>query len=142
MPLEDAEKFLARCSADARKLACREIARAVAELAGHHVVAGGMLLSSGRAPGTLEATLASHAAIHTAEGQHFRHAIRGTCQDLRLPLHAVKEKELLTRVTEKFGLPAHRIAETLASIGKRIGPPWTQDEKFAALSAWLALASL
>jgi hypothetical protein len=27
----------------------------------------------------------------------------------------------------------------VAELGKPIGPPWTQDQKFAALVAWLAL---
>jgi hypothetical protein len=27
----------------------------------------------------------------------------------------------------------------LAKLGKPIGPPWSQDEKFAGLAAWLAL---
>jgi hypothetical protein len=142
MQLRDAEKFLTHCSADARKRARGEIARVVSELAGHRVVACGMLVSSGRALGTLESTLASHAAIHAAEGQHFRNAIRSAGEDLGLALHEVKEKELFVRAAEKLGLPADRIAQTLAAIGKRVGPPWTQDEKFAALSAWLALASI
>jgi hypothetical protein len=143
MPLKDAEKFLARCLANARTRARREIEQAAANLADHHRVAAcGMLISSGRAAGALEATLASHAAIHTAEGQHFRSAIRGACEDHRLPLHEVKEKELFLRVTEKLGLPAERIAHILTAIGKHAGPPWTQDEKLAALSGWLALASI
>jgi hypothetical protein len=28
----------------------------------------------------------------------------------------------------------------IAALGRGIGPPWTQDQKFAALVAWLALA--
>ena len=140
MKLDEAGKFLTRCLADARKRARREIERVVSE--DHRVAACGMMLSSGRAAGTLEATLASHAAIHTAEGEHFRNAIRGACEDLGLLLHEVKEKESLSRATEKFGLPADRIVQILATIGKRVGPPWTQDEKFAAVSGWLALNAI
>jgi hypothetical protein len=142
MKLADAEKFLARCLADARMRARREIERAVADLADRRVAVCGMLISSGRSLGKLEATLGSHPAIHTAEGQHFRSAIRGACEDLRLPLHEVKEKELFLRVIEKLGVPAERIAQTLAAIRKQAGPPWTQDEKFAALSGWLAQAAV
>jgi hypothetical protein len=31
------------------------------------------------------------------------------------------------------------LARVLIAIGKPIGAPWSQDEKLAALSAWLAL---
>jgi len=27
----------------------------------------------------------------------------------------------------------------LSELGKAIGPPWQQDQKFAALAAWLAI---
>jgi hypothetical protein len=32
--------------------------------------------------------------------------------------------------------------ERIAAFGKQAGPPWTQDEKLAALGAWLMLAVL
>lgn len=31
------------------------------------------------------------------------------------------------------------LARALIAIGKPVGAPWSQDEKLAALSAWLAL---
>jgi hypothetical protein len=142
MELNDAEKFLTRCLADARKRARGEIERVVSDIPDRRVAACGMLLRSGRAAGSLEATLASHAAIHTAEGEHFRSAIRGACDDLGFLLHQVKEKELLLRATEKFGLPADRMVQMLAAMRKPLGPPWTQDQKFAALSGWLALNAI
>jgi hypothetical protein len=52
-----------------------------------------------------------------------------------LPLTVVKERELFTRASE-------RIERHVAAMGKGIGPPWRQDEKFAAVAAWLALASI
>jgi hypothetical protein len=51
----------------------------------------------------------------------------------------MKERELFTRAAARLRLPASRIEEHVAAMGKSIGPPWRQDEKFAAVAAWLAL---
>jgi len=32
------------------------------------------------------------------------------------------------------------LSSKIAALGKSLGPPWTADEKLAALSAWLVLA--
>ena len=83
----------------------------------------------------LEKILASHPLLHTAEGELFRDALRAACRECGLPLTVVKERELFTRASE-------RIERHVAAMGKGIGPPWRQDEKFAAVAAWLALASI
>jgi hypothetical protein len=51
----------------------------------------------------------------------------------------VKERELLARAAADLGLSAARIEDRVAGMGKGIGPPWRQDQKFAAVAAWLAL---
>src|SRR5712692_4542506 len=61
--VEKGERFLERCadvSRELARLALREIGSA------HNVTGCGILLSSGRPAASLQATLASHAAIHTA----------------------------------------------------------------------------
>jgi hypothetical protein len=75
-----------------------------------------------------EATLASHPAIHTAEGEFFRSVVRCACEDCGLHCHGVKEKELEAHVA------------SIADLGKLLGPPWQRDQKFAALAAWVVLA--
>jgi hypothetical protein len=101
---------------------------------GHAVVGCGLLLASGRPLPPLEKILASHPLLHTAEGELFRDALRAACRECGLPLTVVKERELFTRASE-------RIERHVAAMGKGIGPPWRQDQKFAAAAAWLALAS-
>jgi hypothetical protein len=131
MRLPDAAKFLSSLERDARELAQRAIRQAIEELRPRHVVIAGMTLSSGRTPGSLEATLASHAAIHTAEGDFFRKVVRGACEDCGLKCEGVKEKELLAICASH---------EALHRLGKLLGPPWSQDQKLGALAAWRALA--
>jgi hypothetical protein len=128
MTLPKAEKFLARLAEEARELAQKPIRQAIEELKPCRVACAAMTLSSGRPTGSLQATLASHPAIHTGEGEFFRSVVRAACEDCGLDCHGVKEKELEAHVA------------VLADLGKLLGPPWQRDQKLAALAAWLVLA--
>jgi hypothetical protein len=79
--------------------------------------------------------------IHTAEGEFFRAAIRRANETYGLPVSGVKEREILNRGVSKFGLPLEEIQGRMLELGRPIGPPWRQDEKFAALAGWLILAA-
>ena len=132
MALKDAQRHLDRCAQTAREMACAALQTAVADLAkrGHRITGCAILLGSGRPAGDLAATLASHPAIHTAEGVFFRDALKAAAESCRLKVAGVTEK----------GLAAHDLYNRTADLGKLIGPPWTQDQKLAALAAWLLLA--
>jgi len=45
------------------------------------------------------------------------------------------------RANKILGKKVNQVKERISSLGKRLGPPWTQDEKLAALAASLILAS-
>ena len=139
--LPKAREIIHRCSTDAKRLARKALQEAVAELqrSGHHVAGCGLLLASGRPLPPLEAILASHALIHTADGELFRAALAGASEDAGVPVTRVREKELLARSAAGFRLSAEEIQRRVKEIGKPLGPPWTQDEKFAALVGWMAL---
>jgi hypothetical protein len=137
LPPRDAEALIGRCRASTASLARRgmeEIRRA------HPIAACGVLMASGRPLPDLAGILASHALIHTAEGEFFRNAIAETARELKLPVRAVKERELLQVCGAELGLSPAALAERLAAWGRAVGPPWRQDEKFAALAAWLVLS--
>jgi hypothetical protein len=53
----------------------------------------------------------------------------------------VKEKELSVRAREERGFSEMAIEQHLIRMGKAVGSPWRQDEKFASLAAWIALAA-
>lgn len=127
-----AERAIAKCAARAATLAGVALRGMIEELAGHEMTACGLLLAAGRPLPALAAILASHALIHTAEGELFRDALRTASRACGLPLTEVKERDLLTRA------PA-RLQQQVAQMGRTLGPPWRQDEKFAAMAAWLAL---
>src|SRR5581483_9469088 len=101
----------------------------------------GILLASGRPLPDLAAILASHALIHTAEGECFRDAIRQTSRERGLHVREVKERDLYgVCLAAELRRSRADLDRVLTAWGKQIGSPWRQDEKFAALVAWLALS--
>jgi len=141
--LSRAQELLRRASHASRRLAARGLAAAIADAAseGHDVSACGLLLASGRALPGLAETLASHALIHTADGEHFRDALRHAAADVKVPVTAVREKEIWERASAELFVPIEKLKRTIALIGKSLGPPWTEDQKLATLVAWTALAA-
>jgi len=138
--LKKAESFLKRCADSSCALAHAALHKAIDDLGGAHEVVGcGILLGSGRPMTTLEATLASHAAIHSAEGELFREALIRASEQFGLSCQGVREKELYMVAAAKFGLPSDDLHRRVNELGKSLGPPWTQDEKGAALVGWLAM---
>jgi hypothetical protein len=143
MQLPDAAKYLDQCANSCRRLGRQAIQTAVDELIAddYHVAGACILLGSGRSNNDLAAILASHPAIHTAEGEFFRNALRSACVDCSVIVSTVKERDLFHHAAASFHLSPETIASRFKSIGKTIGPPWTQDEKLGALAAWLLLAN-
>lgn len=143
LDLKEAEQFVRRCAERARFLAQLALRAVIADLGKKgHVVAGcGLLLGSGRPATTLAATLASHALIHTAEGQLFRDALTHASEHCGLPVTGVKERELFARAAAELGVPVDELQLKVTELGRPLGPPWRQDEKYAALAGWLALAA-
>lgn len=107
---------------------------------GHGVGGCGLLLASGRPLPALDKILASHPLIHTAEGELFRDALRLASEKCGLSVIAVKERDLFAEAARLLNIPAQQLETKVAGMGKAIGPPWRQDEKYAALAAWLVLS--
>ncbi len=139
--IREAEQLIARCAARAAAMAATGLRAMVEDLGqlGHSVAGYGLLTGSGRPLPALERILAAHPLLHSAEGELFREALRAAIRQCGLQPIEVKERELFTRAAARLRLPASRIEEHVAAMGKSIGPPWRQDEKFAAAAAWLAL---
>jgi len=143
MQLPEARTFLDRCASATQQTATSSLRQAIAVLTsnGYTLAGSCVLLGSGRPTDDLAATLRSHAMIHTAEGHFFRNAVQQACESCRLPVLGVKEKELVTRATETIDVSPEELQRRLAELGKRVGPPWRQDEKLCTIAGWLALAS-
>ena len=142
LALPEQEKHLAHCAEASSCLAAKAIAEVMRELdgRGYRIVGAAVLLASGRTLPPLAKILAAHPLIHTAEGEFFRHAASKACEDLQIPVTAIRVRELDERADAAFGNAASRLENNVAKLGGSIGPPWTKDHKTAALAALLVLA--
>jgi hypothetical protein len=130
LPFSSAETLVREAIESSRALALEAVSAMIGALRvqGHEVVGCGVLLGSGKALPGLAAILSSHALIHTAEGRMFRDVLVWAARECRLPVAGVSEK----------GLDAASL-KRIASLGKLLGPPWTQDQKYATAAALTAL---
>jgi len=130
LPFDQAGTLVGDAIESSRALALEAISATVKSFRsqGHEVAGCGVLLGSGKALPELQKVLASHALIHTAEGEMFREVLVWAARECRLPVTGVPEKSLDTASLHSIG-----------SLGRLIGPPWTQDQKHATLAALMAL---
>ncbi len=140
MLLGQAREFVARMQAEARRLAHRAIRELESRTQeqGVKLTRCGLLLASGRPLPTLEKILASHALIHTADGELFREALLHASARCGLLDFTIREKELLDRAGQVFRAKPNELMRRVTELGRSLGAPWSQDEKFATLAAWLA----
>jgi hypothetical protein len=143
LELPEAEKFLGNCLAASKRLALAAVQDVVGELRGrqYRVVGSAVLLASGRPLPPLSKILASHALIHAAEGEFFREAFSKACEGLDLSVTGFRERNLDECVQTTFGKEAARMRQQVSGLGRSLGPPWTKDQKTAALAALLVLAN-
>jgi hypothetical protein len=139
--LEDGREFIATVRTQAAKLAAIGLREVQTEIkaAGYCPVAAALLLASGRPLPALEDILASHALIHTADGELFREAVTEACAGCKLPLSRWKEKKLLAEAAQSLGVGEAALLKRVTGLGGPLGPPWSQDEKLSTLAAWLTL---
>jgi hypothetical protein len=143
MAPDEGRAFVAQVQAKARRLAYRAIRELQdsLEAQGYRLTRCGLVLASGRPLPRLPQILASHALIHTADGELFRGAVLHAGARCVLGRASVREKELLSEASRVLRLKPDDLTRRIADLGREIGPPWSQDEKFASLVAWMALYS-
>ena len=142
MGLEKAGAFVSGVVSEAKRLAEEAIRSLQTSLhkENYELNHCGLLLASGRVLPSLDKILASHALIHTADGELFREALLEASKGSGLTAFTIKERELLDTASQVLRVKADVLTRRLTALGKAIGAPWSQDEKFAALAAWLALS--
>ena len=143
MPLADAAHFVKGVEIESCELGVAGIRNLEKELKPlkYKLIGAALLLASGRALPDFEKILAAHALIHTADGELFRKSIQRACSRTKLPLTAIKERDLLAGAAQSLKKRPQFLANQVSALGKSLGPPWTQDEKLATLGAWLTLSS-
>jgi hypothetical protein len=110
-----AEEWLVRV----RAKALAQARGALATLMSRHVHFCALVAREG-ALGNLEAALATHMRIHSAEGFFYRDIFRDACP---VPCRVVPAASL-----------------SVAAVGKLTAKPWGRDQKLAALAAWQVMS--
>jgi hypothetical protein len=115
MKPEAAEEWLARV----RAKALAQARAALATLMAQHVRVCAIVAKDGIL-GNLEATLASHMRIHSAEGFFYRDVFRDACP---VPCRIIPAASL-----------------DITAVAKLAAKPWGRDQKLAALAAWTVMS--
>ena len=142
MDLLKAEEFINSVIAAIERSALAAV-RAFADAIGGNnqkIACCGIVLASGRALPSLEATLRSHAMVHAAEGELYRVAIARAAKNLGWRCIRVPERDLYKLASQQFRIPESKLKTRTIEMGQALGSPWSADEKCATLVAWLALA--
>lgn len=143
LELAEAQKFLSKCFAASAQFAVAAIRECIESLRHRKCVVAGaaVVLASGRALPPLASILPSHALIHTAEGEFFREAVWKACQFLDIVVTGFRERDLNAATVAGFGKAAPKMLRQVVAAGRSIGPPWTTDQKTAAIAALLVLSN-
>jgi hypothetical protein len=140
MTLSDATVHIEKCAISTNATSRNSLCDAIAKLSAYDLKGGCILAASGRPLPDLAAILRSHALIHTAEGEFFRSAVRAACDSRGLVHLQVKERDLWAEAARVLGRSREELQSTVEAFKKDLGPPWQQDQKLAALAAWVMLA--
>lgn len=143
MALDEARPFISQIEREAKRFATRAIREMQKTFApqGYAISRCGLTLAAGRPLPALPQILASHALIHTADGELFRRSLLRAAARCKLAQTTARERDLIAQASKNLRIKPNALVRRLAALGKPMGPPWTQDEKLATLVAWLALAA-
>jgi hypothetical protein len=140
--LAEAEKFLEECFEGSKCLALSAVRAVTDTLCGQYQLAGAAVLQSSSRPlPALAKILAAHSLIHAAEGEFYREVFSKACASLDIPVTGLRERDLNEHVREAFADSASRVLHEVSDAGRTLGPPWTADQKLAALAALVVLAN-
>jgi hypothetical protein len=141
--LPKAEAHIAKCAELSKTLAVGALRPILDDLKsrGYRVAGCAILQGSGRPLPALPQILAAHPLIHTAEGVFFRRIFQEAFEQLDIHVAGIRERDLDDESSAILGRKAPALRKKIARFGKQLGPPWTTDQKSAALAAFLLLAS-
>jgi hypothetical protein len=142
MPIADAENYISRCrnATDQRAREAMTALQKISEDHGMSLSGACVIAASGRELPGLQAILASHALIHAAEGEFYRNTLLSAAKSLKINAQRLNRREAAMWVASRLDWSEELLVKKLGAIGRKIGRPWTLDEKLATMAAWLMLA--
>jgi hypothetical protein len=138
----DPEAIIARGRKTQTKLAAKAISALAAEFKAQRLtlMAGAVLATRSWLGHDLEGILGDHAHIHVYEGEAVRDAVRFALKANKIPAREFDQKSLYAEGAKTLKRAEPKLKAQLTALGAG-RKPWTQDQKLAALAAWLALVS-
>jgi hypothetical protein len=133
--VEAAERIAAERAAAALEQSRRDAAGKGADVGSCAVVAGAF-----REEVRLESILTSHALAHAAEGRLYQQALLRGAESCGLVAVAVPKRSIWEQAQSTFRIAQDELRQRIDELRGELGSPWAQDQKLAALAAWLALA--
>ena len=127
-----------RIAAEQAVAALREAVRDAADL-GAIVRSCAVVVGTSGEP-RLESILASHALAHAAEGRLYQQALLHAAESCGLQGVAIQKKSIWEQGKSALGIDKAKLHRRIAELRREIGPPWAEDQKLAALAAWITLA--
>lgn len=140
IPLDDALTLIGDARNQTVSAAKRELGELLASMTLHGTTIRAACVPGGntRLPESLADILAAHSRIHAAEGSFYRDALAEAAVRQGLGVVRVPERDLWRLAASALGFNEQELRDRLVEIGKRLGPPWGEDQKLAALAAILA----
>jgi hypothetical protein len=132
--VEAAERIAAERAAAALERTVRDAADEGAVVRSCAVVVG--KFSGAR----LESILASHALAHAAEGRLYQGALLRGAESRGLEPVAIPKQSIWEQGESALCVGRDELQRWIDQLRREIGPPWAEDQKLAALAAWIALA--
>lgn len=141
LPRDEAGVLVDRAVSAAYRNALRAMEEPVQRMRSlkHTVTGCAVLIGEPMPEWTTDEILNLHFRMHKAEGNLFRSALLYAAESCRLRVFAIPEKRLDEYAQATIGELIEEPRDRLASLGKKIGPPWGADQKDGALAALIAL---
>jgi hypothetical protein len=89
----------------------------------------------------LESILASHALAHAAEGRLYQQALLRGAEAHGLQTLPVPRRSIWALGGSALGIGSEELRCWIDRLRREVGPPWAEDQKLAAVAAWIALTS-
>jgi hypothetical protein len=141
IPSDQAEPLIATARAQVLDKAREGIQNLISALSGRGIAKIVACVPGGntRLPTSLAEILAVHSRIHAAEGAFYRDALADACARIGIRVSRVPERDLWPLASRALRSSEDKLRDRVAALGKKLGPPWGEDQKLAALAAFVAL---
>jgi len=141
LELAEAAALVEAAGQIAAEQAAAALERAVRDAAGEGALVHSCAVVVGAFTGaSLESILASHALAHAAEGRLYQGALLQGAGSRGLEPVAISKKSIWEQGEAVLGVGRDELRHRIDQVRREVGPPWAEDQKLAALAAWIVLA--